>query len=169
MHLPPLTLWTGGTLYQPQPGSRQLLAFPCHSRAEVSGRRIKGEALILLLPPTTTKQGSTVALRVPRSPQHPAGGWHVTRPAPRATACPELRGTYATGSVLSQEVCLRGEAAARSSLWVSTAAFIIYFFLLLLVGVFFVGLVFWGFFCRGQTDLVGWIIFFFLCVTFVSF
>lgn len=74
LHLPPLTLWTGGTLYQPQPGSRQLLAFPCHGRADVSGWRIKGEALILLLPPTITKQGSTVALRVPRPRSIPRAG-----------------------------------------------------------------------------------------------
>lgn len=65
------------------------------------------------------------------------------------------------GSMLSQEVCLKGEAAARSSLWVPTAAFIISF-LLLLVGF----VVLFCFFLKGQTDLVGWNI---LCVTFVSF
>lgn len=154
----------GVSCTQPQPGSCQLLASSCGGRAGVSGWRIKDKALILLLPPTTTKRGSVVALwsRGPYSIPRAGGTSPVLPPGP--PPAPGPGGTPRAPCFRRRFACkVRQLLGAHCGFPQQLLSFI--FLCCCWLGVF------WGcwvFFCRGQTDLVGWI-FFFLCVTFVSF
>lgn len=86
----------------------------CCQLCPVWGQKEKDKALVLLLRPTT----SPAALLS-------AGRWVAQGHVPALSLVPLGRACRVCAVA---EVCLQGMAAARSELWVSTAAFTIFFF-----------------------------------------
>lgn len=138
-----------GKLYPAQPAAVSFS--PLASAMQVFVREGSGQSSDTAAPSHHQEARKCDSFVGPTVPRASCGQVHISCPASRVNTCPELCG-QATGFVLSQEVCLQGEAAAGSSLWVPTAAFIISFLLLLVGFVVVVLVLFCLFFFLQRTD-----------------
>lgn len=147
-----------GELCQPSPAAVSS-CLPVPRPCGHWGRRVEDRALILQLPAATGKGASVAVLWVPQSLQHPVGSGTspVLPPGSPPVLSPRDR---------PRAPCFDGRFACKVRQLLGAHCGFPQQLLSFLSCCCWLGLLFFSFFLKGQTDLVGWN---FLCVTFVSF